>query len=192
MPTSLRQRLNELAASFASTVLGAIRGASLEDLLAESSKNGRRTGQRAAGGDGAAMRAPRRRPGRLPRRSADDIAKVVERILGLLQQNPKGLRAEQIRDALGLQAKELPRPLKEALDTGRVAKSGQKRATTYTLKSGAAAAKPRRSSSAGRRGGRSGAARKGRGASKRASKRGHPAEKKAAGGGAEASQGGNG
>jgi hypothetical protein len=30
-----------------------------------------------------------------------------------------------------LQAKELPRPLKEALDTGRLSKAGQKRATTY-------------------------------------------------------------
>ncbi len=37
MPSSLRSRLNELAASFSAGVLDAIRGASLEELLSESS-----------------------------------------------------------------------------------------------------------------------------------------------------------
>jgi hypothetical protein len=76
----------------------------------------------------------RRRVGRLARRSAGDIAGVVDRIIGLLRQSPKGLRAEQIRQKLGLQSKELPRPLKEAVDSGRLGKSGQKRATTYFVK----------------------------------------------------------
>jgi hypothetical protein len=58
----------------------------------------------------------------------------------LLRQTPKGLRAEQIREELGLQAKELPRPLNEALDSGRLAKSGQKRATTYFVKGAASKA----------------------------------------------------
>ena len=35
MPSSLRNRLNELAASFSAGVLDAIRGASLEELLTE-------------------------------------------------------------------------------------------------------------------------------------------------------------
>ncbi len=61
--------------------------------------------------------------------------------MGLLRVSPKGLRAEEIRAKLGLQSKELPRPLKEGLDGGRFAKSGQKRATTYTLKG--VAARPR-------------------------------------------------
>jgi hypothetical protein len=152
---SLRQRLNDLASSFASFVLDAIRGASLEDLLAESSGRAHRVPQRASA-DGAPAppaRAARRRTGRLPRRSADDIAQVVENIVGLLRQSSKGLRAEQIRQKLGLEAKELPRPLKEALDSGRLAKSGQKRATTYVLKGGGAAGKASgRASGGGRRG----------------------------------------
>jgi hypothetical protein len=136
---SLRQRLNDLASSFASFVLDAIRGASLEDLLAESSgRVPRGTGSKRVSADGAPAR---RRGGRLPRRSEGDIAKVVENIVGLLRQTPKGLRAEQIRQKLGLQAKELPRPLKEALDSGRLAKSGQKRATTYFLKGAGGASK---------------------------------------------------
>jgi hypothetical protein len=87
----------------------------------------------------------------LPRRSAGDIEQVVERIVGLLRQSPKGLRAEQIREKLALQAKELPRPLKEALDSGRLGKSGQKRATTYYVKGGGASGRP-----SGRAGGKRG------------------------------------
>jgi hypothetical protein len=78
----------------------------------------------------------------LRRRSAKDIAGVIESIVGLLRQAPRGLRAEQIRQKLGLQSKELPRPLKEAVEAGRLGRSGQKRATTYFVKGGPAAHKP--------------------------------------------------
>jgi hypothetical protein len=142
MLTSLRQRIDDLASSFVSELLATIRGASLQDLSGASS-NGERSFARSAPTNGTSARAPTRRGGRLPRRSADDIAHVVDTIVALLRQTPKGLRAEQIREKLDLQAKELPRPLGEALDSGRVAKSGQKRATTYFVKgAGAAAAKP--------------------------------------------------
>jgi hypothetical protein len=140
MTTSLRGRLGELAASFATSVLDAVRGASLDDLLSEASSSRARSGGPARGRIsvaeevGAAGPAVRRRRGRLARRSATQIANVVERIVALLRQSPRGLRAEQIRDKLGLQSKELPRPLKEALDAGRIAKSGQRRATTYFVK----------------------------------------------------------
>jgi hypothetical protein len=70
----------------------------------------------------------------LPRRSLTDIAAVVDQIANLLADHREGLRAEQIREALGLSTAELPRPLKEGLATRRFAKSGEKRATTYTLR----------------------------------------------------------
>ncbi len=76
------------------------------------------------------------------RRSAADIAGFIDRIVDLVKASPKGLRAEQIREGLGVQAKELPRPLKEAVDGGRLGKSGQKRATTYFLKGGAPSPRP--------------------------------------------------
>lgn len=179
MPTSLRQRLNGLAVSFASDVLDAVRGASLQDLLGASPGAARVASPRTPPAAGPA----RRRGGRLPRRSADDIARVVESIIGLLRQSPNGLRAEQIREKLGLQAKELPRPLSEALESGRVAKSGQKRATTYYVK-GAAAKPVARKAPRGTRG------RRGRAGAKRA-KAAKPIEKSekkvtAAGGVAEA------
>jgi hypothetical protein len=145
MTTSLRSRLGELAASFATSVLDAVRGASLDDLRSEAFGLRSRSGAAAlgrasvAGEAGEAGPAPRRRRGRLPRRSASQIANVVERIVALLKQSPRGLRAEEIRDKLGLQSKELPRPLKEGLDDGRIAKSGQRRATTYFVKGSAPA-----------------------------------------------------
>ena len=153
MPTPLRSRLSDLASSFAASVLDAIRGASLEDLLAQSSGRGVRAAARVETDSPPA--GARRRGKRLPRRSAGDIEQVIEGIVSLLKQHPQGLRAEQIRDKLGLQAKELPRPLKEGLDGGRLSKVGQKRATTYFAKgagAGAAAATGKRSSAGGRRG----------------------------------------
>ena len=134
MPSTLRNRLNDLATSFSAGVLDAIRGASLEQLLSESSGGKSRASLRLppAGSASASAAAPRRRrSGRLPRRSAGDISQAVEKIIGLLSANPGGLRAEQIRQKLGIQAKELPRPLKEGLEDGRLSKVGRKRATTY-------------------------------------------------------------
>ncbi len=149
MSTSLRQRLDELANSFTTGVLLAIRGASIEDLLAES--GGSRSASRAvallaSGGDTRV--AGRRRTGRLPRRSAADIGEVIDRIVALVKTNPKGMRAEAIRQKLDMQAKEMPRPLKEAVEAGRLSKSGQKRATTYFVKGAGAPAKAARTSSA--------------------------------------------
>src|SRR5208282_4950114 len=99
--SSLRQRLDDLASTFASSVLEAIRGASLEELLAESPTTSRR-------GVGRATRAPvetnvgsaatsharhpvgrARASGRLARRTSDDIEQVIARIAGLLRQHPK-------------------------------------------------------------------------------------------------------
>ena len=147
MPTSLRQRLNELASSFANNVLDAIRSASIDDLLAESGGRrlpvGRGIGA-SVNGRAPAPRGPRGSGGRLPRRSSGDIAQVIDRIVAAVRQSPKGLRAEEIRQRLGMQAKELPRPLKEAVQAGKLGKSGQKRATTYFVRgSGAGAPSPR-------------------------------------------------
>jgi len=63
---------------------------------------------------------------------------MIESIVGALQKADSGQRAEQIRETLGVEAKELPRPLAEAISTGRITKTGQKRATTYFAGGGAA------------------------------------------------------
>jgi hypothetical protein len=153
MPSTLRNRLNDLAASFSTGVLDAIRGASLEELLSESSGGKSRARLPAAAGPApSAAPSRRRRSGRLPRRSAGDISQAVDKIVGLLSDNPAGLRAEQIRQRLGLQAKELPRPLREGIEGGQLSKVGRKRATTYYA--GAAPSKGAKTAATASRAGR--------------------------------------
>ena len=143
MSLDLRRTLHELASEFATAVLHAIRGASLHEILQETGGGGAK-GRAASGasrGRGGAAggkvaggpkgKAGRRKGGRLARRSPDDIAGVVDKIVGLLEKHASGLRAEDIRNKLGLEAKELPRPIADALGAKRIVKEGQKRATTY-------------------------------------------------------------
>jgi hypothetical protein len=76
--------------------------------------------------------AKKAKPGRLARRSLADIAKALSAVVALVKRNPKGLRAEQIRTELKMDAKEMPRVLKEGLAKKALKSKGQKRATTYT------------------------------------------------------------
>jgi hypothetical protein len=138
---NLKSTIEDLAADFAMSIIGAIRTASIEELL---SMGARGRAARPALGDGAVR--PRGRGGRLGRRSTADIGRMLDNIVELLGKHPEGLRAEQIREALACQAKELPRPLADGLREGRITKTGQKRATTYFVgesSSGAAAPKRR-------------------------------------------------
>jgi hypothetical protein len=131
--SNLRSRLADLASSFTDSVIDAIRGTSLEELLSESGARGKLR-QPEAITRAASPRAVRTTAGRLPRRSADDIATELDKVVALVQKNKDGLRAEQIRTELGMQAKELPRVLKEGLSSRRLRSKGQKRATTYFAK----------------------------------------------------------
>jgi hypothetical protein len=130
MPT-LQSRLNDIAESFTAAILDVIKGASLQDLQAY---GGHETGNGrgnlpSASAPAAARRA--RSSGRLPRRSTEDIAKALDDVVGLVKRHKDGLRAEQIRQQLGMQAKEMPRVLKEGLSKKLLKSKGQKRATTY-------------------------------------------------------------
>ena len=131
---SLRTNLESLASDFASAVLNAIRGASLEELLADSGSGARRGPGRPpkSSAGPAASAAPRaRKSGRLARRSPEQIAKALDQVVALVKGKKDGLRAEQIRDALKMQSKELPRVLQEGLAKKKLKSKGQKRATTY-------------------------------------------------------------
>jgi len=130
--SNLRSRLADLASSFTDSVIDAIRGTSLEELLSESGARGKT--RQAEALPRAMPKVARTASGRLPRRSADDIATELDKIVALVQRHKDGLRAEQIRTELGMQAKELPRVLKEGLNSRRLRSKGQKRATTYFAK----------------------------------------------------------
>ncbi len=158
--SNLRSALNTITSQFIDNVLAAMRSASLQDIAAEtgarstaaSASTGaapkRRAGRKPAAAAEAAApaaeapakgrggRASARKGGRLARRSPEDLAKVVDQIVAVLEKHPDGLRAEEIRAAIGVSAKELPRPLGDALDGKRITKKGQKRATTYFARRG--------------------------------------------------------
>ena len=131
MSNSLRSKLSDLADSFANSVLDAIRGASLEDLIAG---GGNREPSRVRSAPTPKPTSKPTRsssPGRLPRRSSEDIEQILDQVVSLVKSHKEGLRAEQIRSELGMQAKEMPRVLKEGLVKRKLRSKGQKRATTY-------------------------------------------------------------
>jgi hypothetical protein len=143
MTTAFRTTISDLAATFANAVITAIRGANLEDILelandvdgkALRSHSGRARGKAPAlgavprgskSGRGASQ-------GRLQRRSPEDIAKALDQVVALVKANKGGLRAEQIREKLGMEAREMPRVLKEGLANKVLKSKGQKRSTTYS------------------------------------------------------------
>jgi hypothetical protein len=142
MPT-LRSSLDSLAQSFASNVLAAIRGASLQELLAESGGAPRRGPGRPRGSStkstptAARASAPatskaKTKGGRLARRSPADIARALDAVVILVRKSKTGMRSEEIRKALKLDVREVPRVLKEGLSKKKLRSKGQKRATTYT------------------------------------------------------------
>jgi hypothetical protein len=139
--TSLRTSLNDLASNFANGVLAAIRGASLEDLLAESGGARRRGPGRPRGSSttksaptAARASAPARKPaGRLQRRTPEQIAKSLAQVVALVKTKKAGLRSEEIQKALELDKREVPRILYEGLRGKKLKKKGQKRATVYSV-----------------------------------------------------------
>jgi hypothetical protein len=158
MSNPLRNELNALAASFAESLLDAIRTSSLAEILevgdgahgaSISEASVRRGPGRPKGSTNAAQSAgpsnassavavnraskpaSARKPGRLARRSIEQLEHAVVEVTGLLWKKP-GLRSEEIRTELGMDKKELPRVIQLALENGTIKKKGQKRATTYS------------------------------------------------------------
>ncbi|MGD0677382.1 MAG: hypothetical protein ABSC94_18335 [Polyangiaceae bacterium] len=134
MTTSLQSALNDLAESFAQRVLDALRGASLNELFETNGQARLDLGRSTRASTTAAAPQPKKvatGKSRLPRRSLEEIAEALGQVVALVKKHKEGLRAEQIRSELGLQAKELPRVLKEGLAKRALKSKGQKRATTY-------------------------------------------------------------
>jgi hypothetical protein len=135
--STVKSRIEGLATAFANDVVRAIRGASIEELLGGGAGVERRgPGRPRASVQVAEPDAPRpaaspRGPGRLTRRSSDDIDQTLSAVVSLLKATKEGLRSEQIRAELKLQANEMPRVLRQGLAQRQLKSRGQKRATTY-------------------------------------------------------------
>lgn len=130
---TIKAAISTLAAQFVEDVLTAVRGAALGELM---------------GGDLTVSKppstsrdeaAPRHYSKRMTTKQA---ASTIAKIVTLLKEgNPRGLRSEEIRAALDLSKRTLPRVLKLAVATGSIkVLGGKSRATVYGV--GAAAKKP--------------------------------------------------
>ncbi len=156
---SLQKSIASLAETFASSVLAAIRSASLDEILAEG--KGVRTTFKPTSVTATPVRRGPGRPrkvvsatpaptngvaakatpvakkgkgGRLPRRSEADLQKVVGLIVGALKSAPEGLRSEHLQKVLKLDKKEISGPIALALSEKKISKKGQKQSTTYFAK----------------------------------------------------------
>jgi hypothetical protein len=126
---SLRSQISKLSDEFAAGVFRAIRNASLDEVLRITGASRSKLAAELKVPVARKTRTPK--TDRLERRSDEELAALLDKIVALLQKNPKGLRAEHIRDELRLIPKELPRPLADGLAQKRISRQGQKRATTY-------------------------------------------------------------
>jgi len=85
-------------------------------------------------GGATSGKAKRTRSGRLARRSPEDIAQVLAQVVGLVKRSKAGMRSEEIRKALKLDVREVPRVLREGLAKKALKSKGQKRATVYSVR----------------------------------------------------------
>jgi hypothetical protein len=127
---SLRSTLDDLAHSFASAVLDAIRGASLDELVGDGPPRRGPARTRSVRAPGQTPQPAKFNGGRLARRSSEDIQKTLGLVVAALRVGP--MRAEEIQKSLALHRKELPRVLKLGLSTRALKKRGAKRATMYS------------------------------------------------------------
>jgi hypothetical protein len=127
MPASLRATLQRAADDFASGVLRALQSVPLEDIIDIQANGAGRLGLR-GGSVTTRRRASKTASGR---RSPEDIAKTTERIVALVKKHPKGIKAEEMKTKLGISQNEWVLPLKKALASKEIRKTGQKRSTRY-------------------------------------------------------------
>ncbi|MCW5813673.1 MAG: hypothetical protein KIT84_21770 [Labilithrix sp.] len=135
--SDLKTIIESHATEFAQAIIASLKDLSIDDLVRLSQGGGapaRATPAKvpvAVKSNGApALRTKKTSSGRLARRSLADIDATLDQIVALLKKKP-GLRAEQIGAELGLDKKEVPRPILEGLKRGSLSKAGERRGTTY-------------------------------------------------------------
>jgi len=136
MTLILKTQIQEMAANFADAVFTMLSSQALGALLGDDPKRALKVAPSLLG---STRREPpvagTKRRGRLARRSHEEIAEIIGKVVDLLRRSPQGLRAENIRENFGLAPNEMPRIIKEGLATKAfTVLHGHKRSTTYGLK----------------------------------------------------------
>lgn len=146
--STLQSRIQALSAAFADSIIAALRETSISELTSAAGVGGGGRGKHVHSISENIEETPTpraakaKKTGRLARRSEEDIAKVVEEILVVVKKHPEGIRAEELRVELGLDKKEMPKPMLVALANGSLRKEGEKRATVYFIGGKASKAAP--------------------------------------------------
>jgi len=142
MEEGIREKVAALAARFAEEVIGVI-SASIAAQLNSASGG-------AVRGRGDRGRVEASRPTRI-RRSASQLGAISDRIVGELGRRPDGVRAEELRAALGLPRSAMARPIAQLLAAKRIRKTGEKRRTTYFISGGGSSASRKNNGAGGKR-----------------------------------------
>jgi hypothetical protein len=129
--SNLSDQINFLANGLVEGILAAVRETSVSDVVAEDVRYALSGVSRKLDGVPVRHLSTKVGSGRLPRRSPEDLEKVVGLVVGALGKAKTGLRSEQLQAALQLSKKEIVGPLNLALSEKKIVKKGQKRATTY-------------------------------------------------------------
>lgn len=151
--STLQSRIQALSAAFADSIIAALRETSISELTSAAGVGGGGRGKHVHSSSEDIEETPTKpraakKTGRLARRSEEDILKVVEEILVVVKKHPEGIRAEELREELGLDKKEMPKPMLVALANGSLRKEGEKRATVYYIGGKASKAAPKKKSAA--------------------------------------------
>ena len=120
MESPLKQRIAILAEQFAEQVVKAV-SEMVTDMLHGGAPRGGRSARSAPG------------PRRHARRSSEDLGQTVDRVVAELARHPDGIRAENLRETMGLERGPMVRAVTQAIADKRVRKTGEKRSTTYFL-----------------------------------------------------------
>lgn len=90
---------------------------------------------KARGAKAAAKPARAAKPGRLARRTTAQLEASLKRIVAFVKgRDEEGAKAEEIKKALGLDVREMPKLLKMGLESKQLKAKGEKRARTYFVK----------------------------------------------------------
>lgn len=121
--SSIQESMTAISGDIAEVVMEAIRELSLDDLM----------GSVVGGRSKATAKSSSKKSsgGKRIRRSAEALQEVAEQIASFVRKHKDGVSAEQIREELGIERKDIPLPIAEALGQKLISKRGQKRATMY-------------------------------------------------------------
>lgn len=125
----IHETVEALSLQFADAVMKAVREMTLSAVHATMGT----ADKSATATKASAKSAPKtKRGGKRIRRGADEIAAVVASVVATIKKSGKnGIRAENIRAALGIAHKDLMKPIADALRQKLISKRGRRRATTY-------------------------------------------------------------